>query len=377
MRCSCGNTQCFLCSANVHDYTHFDQRDYRGVKRGCTLYGDTKGLLKKEVQDAQDRTVKEILERRGDVKEEDVLVDKEVEVPNTDGPGFPPAMMMGGMGGMPMPIPMGGNPFLIPGHPVMFGMDGLQQQFMNMGNPFFQPQQQHQHGHILPGQQPNNPFLHNPMAVFGHNNNPFDPPAVWMGNNPYPQQQQQPPQPLQQPFWNENWPLPMGRANQRPAPIIPPPHGRHQHQQQAHPNQNNNNAAAARTRQETANHPAPRSARNAPPTPQNRNNNRNGPAAPPNTPRNNNNNTPTPTPGTPQQQPRIDLAAERRAPRTPTWLQGGQNPFGHGGMGLPNPFGGQQFGGNNNGRDVNGPRTAPLPNTGRRLGDQGEFGDQM
>src|SRR5579859_1518772 len=180
MRCSCGNTQCFLCSANVHDYTHFDQRHQYGRKLGCTLYGDTKNILKKEVEEAQDKAVREILEKGGEVEEEDVRVDKEVEVPNTDGPGMPP-----GFGGM---VEFGGIPIAFgqPGiHPFgAFGMQNMPPPLMNLGDPFVAPANGH-----MQHQGPQDPFFNNPFR------NPFEvyqpfamvPPPPWQ-----PQQPQQP-----------------------------------------------------------------------------------------------------------------------------------------------------------------------------------------
>lgn len=327
-------------------------------------------MLKKEVKEAQEKAVKEIMERRGDVKEEDVLVDKEVEVPkNIDGPGPPPGIMMGGQGPfgvLPMPnMPMMAQvpPFVIPGA-GQFGLEGLQQQFMNLGNPF--PQRANGHA------QNQNPFLNHPLGMFGPQDIPYaDPFRPWV-NNPV---RQVPLRPVQQPDrrghgpWNQNWPLPAARVNERP---VPPPV-----QLQPPPRPANQNNIHARTQQEvptgprSARHPGPPNPR----TPQNRNNGNAAapPPPPPNTPHN---HPPTPNGAGIPRAPRADLAAERRAPRTPTWLQGvNQNPLG---QPLVNPYNlfGEWANNNGNGRDVNGPRTAPLRNTGRRMAED-ELGDQM
>ena len=70
MTCQCGNVQCFLCSKNVADYSHFG--DAIGQ---CQMYGDMKEYLEKQVLAAQETTVKRILQSRSDLKEDDIRVD--------------------------------------------------------------------------------------------------------------------------------------------------------------------------------------------------------------------------------------------------------------------------------------------------------------
>jgi TRIAD3 protein (E3 ubiquitin-protein ligase RNF216) len=71
MTCQCGNVQCFLCSKNVADYSHFG--DAIGQ---CQMYGDMKEYLEKQVFAAQETTVKQILQSRRDLKDDDIRVDK-------------------------------------------------------------------------------------------------------------------------------------------------------------------------------------------------------------------------------------------------------------------------------------------------------------
>jgi len=79
MRCDkCGNTQCYVCSQDVVDYTHFDK------KTGCPMYGDMADLLTVQVESAQKDAVEAVLKVNGELKVEDVEVYKEVKevIPN-------------------------------------------------------------------------------------------------------------------------------------------------------------------------------------------------------------------------------------------------------------------------------------------------------
>jgi hypothetical protein len=80
MRCACGHQQCFVCSVDVVDYSHFDNG-------ACPLYGDMADLLRQEVATAQETTVQQLLQKRADLEDEDVRVDKamnvEIDQPST------------------------------------------------------------------------------------------------------------------------------------------------------------------------------------------------------------------------------------------------------------------------------------------------------
>ena len=71
MTCPCGNLQCYICSQNVTGYDHFGEGK-------CPQYDNTKKRHQREVAAAQKRAVQNILERRGDVKEDDIMVDKDL-----------------------------------------------------------------------------------------------------------------------------------------------------------------------------------------------------------------------------------------------------------------------------------------------------------
>jgi hypothetical protein len=83
MKCPCGHSQCYVCSAATPDYSHFDQR---GNPDSCPLYGDMTDRLMTDVATAQEVTVKKVMQERADVNEEDLRVDKDIislaQVPN-------------------------------------------------------------------------------------------------------------------------------------------------------------------------------------------------------------------------------------------------------------------------------------------------------
>jgi hypothetical protein len=70
MKCPCGNTQCYVCSANIEDYLHFDS-----VLGTCPMYGG-KDQIKEEVAMAQEVTVQSLLRVRTELRDEDIRVDK-------------------------------------------------------------------------------------------------------------------------------------------------------------------------------------------------------------------------------------------------------------------------------------------------------------
>ena len=71
MKCSCGNTQCYVCSENITDYMHFDE-----VLGTCPMYGDMQDRIKKEVAMAQELTVHKLLRDQAELRDHDIRVDK-------------------------------------------------------------------------------------------------------------------------------------------------------------------------------------------------------------------------------------------------------------------------------------------------------------
>lgn len=71
MKCSCGNTQCYVCSDNISDYMHFDE-----ILGKCPMYGDMRDHIKEEVAKAQEVAVQKLLRDRTELREEDIRVDK-------------------------------------------------------------------------------------------------------------------------------------------------------------------------------------------------------------------------------------------------------------------------------------------------------------
>lgn len=69
MRCTCGNTQCFVCSSNISDYSHFGDEDGK-----CPMYGDMIRMLEDQVSIAQDSTIQRLLSTRTDLTEADIRV---------------------------------------------------------------------------------------------------------------------------------------------------------------------------------------------------------------------------------------------------------------------------------------------------------------
>jgi hypothetical protein len=52
MKCVCGNTQCFVCSENIEDYSHFGDK--------CPLFDDTAERLRTEVATAQEMAIRDV-----------------------------------------------------------------------------------------------------------------------------------------------------------------------------------------------------------------------------------------------------------------------------------------------------------------------------
>lgn len=77
---SCGTLQCYVCSAIVKDYEHFDQGPHRGRTVGgpqskkCPLYDNVEERHDREVKDAEAKTRAEIVENNPDVSAEDLEI---------------------------------------------------------------------------------------------------------------------------------------------------------------------------------------------------------------------------------------------------------------------------------------------------------------
>jgi hypothetical protein len=65
MTCRCGNKQCFVCSVNIKDHSHFSNET-------CPMYGDTEYILSSDVVKARNKTIERLREERADFKEEDM-----------------------------------------------------------------------------------------------------------------------------------------------------------------------------------------------------------------------------------------------------------------------------------------------------------------
>ena len=80
MKCMCGNTQCFVCSSDVTDYTHYTE-----MKEGekCPLYGDTQALLTKNVATAQEQAIERVLATRTSLEDDDIRVDSFLKAENS------------------------------------------------------------------------------------------------------------------------------------------------------------------------------------------------------------------------------------------------------------------------------------------------------
>lgn len=72
IKCGCGNLQCYVCEMNVVDSAHFTPPG------SCPLYGEMH--LNEQVAVAQERTVRELLNNRAELEDDDIRVDKEMSV---------------------------------------------------------------------------------------------------------------------------------------------------------------------------------------------------------------------------------------------------------------------------------------------------------
>ena len=68
----CLHRQCYVCSKTIIDYQHFDNPL---DENPCPMYGDMSEFLSAQVDSAQDTKVRELLDTRSDLKEEDIRVD--------------------------------------------------------------------------------------------------------------------------------------------------------------------------------------------------------------------------------------------------------------------------------------------------------------
>jgi hypothetical protein len=76
MKCACGNLQCYVCSADVVDYSHFDKVNESG--KICRLHGDLEQILSEEVAAAQENAIQALLETRPGLRDDDIRIDADL-----------------------------------------------------------------------------------------------------------------------------------------------------------------------------------------------------------------------------------------------------------------------------------------------------------
>ncbi|EME78572.1 uncharacterized protein MYCFIDRAFT_87855 [Pseudocercospora fijiensis CIRAD86] len=89
---SCGNLQCYVCSADIKEYSHFDQAPHGLPQGGQTLNGAKKCPLYDNVEERHEREVKEaeaaaraqVLDDNPDVTEEDLQIKVSEKVKKAD-----------------------------------------------------------------------------------------------------------------------------------------------------------------------------------------------------------------------------------------------------------------------------------------------------
>lgn len=84
MTCSCGNSQCFVCSQNVDGHDHFEQSDGE-----CPLFDNSEERQRREVATAQENTVRQRLQFDTALTEEDLIIDRELNQPLAPPQEFP------------------------------------------------------------------------------------------------------------------------------------------------------------------------------------------------------------------------------------------------------------------------------------------------
>lgn len=66
----CGYRHCYACGSSVPEYS-----DHYGGNNPCPLFENTKQRLIREAAEAQERTVREVLQKQPDLSEQDVVID--------------------------------------------------------------------------------------------------------------------------------------------------------------------------------------------------------------------------------------------------------------------------------------------------------------
>src|SRR5437773_5987162 len=66
----CRHSHCYVCGQSVPHYA-----DHYGPQKPCALFEDTTERLKNEAAAAQERTVREVMEKQPELRPEDVIVD--------------------------------------------------------------------------------------------------------------------------------------------------------------------------------------------------------------------------------------------------------------------------------------------------------------
>jgi hypothetical protein len=77
MKCLCGNFQCYVCSLDVVDYSHFQDNSNDGE---CPLYGNMEERLKEQVAVAQETTLNGLLGFGADLNDADIRVDEDLRM---------------------------------------------------------------------------------------------------------------------------------------------------------------------------------------------------------------------------------------------------------------------------------------------------------
>jgi hypothetical protein len=104
---SCSNSQCFICSVSVADYSHFSDSG------PCRLYDDDEARVNAAVMQAQGQAIAETMRSRDDVNIEVLTVDKSLLPPDFNHPPAPPIKTQ-----RPSTVP---NPWVYP--PLVYPRD--------------------------------------------------------------------------------------------------------------------------------------------------------------------------------------------------------------------------------------------------------------
>lgn len=105
MRCpSCGNMQCYVCSASLKDYNHFDQNPHGAAQGGqgqnkCPLYDNVEERHAREVKEAEAAARADVLRENPDLSAEDLEINVSDPVKKADADRIGHAGLAGPPGG--------------------------------------------------------------------------------------------------------------------------------------------------------------------------------------------------------------------------------------------------------------------------------------